>query len=91
MSNLDKTQLDLIMDDIVGRTEWNGETYADDRSFDNVETAYQLALNLIDRIYKNATLAPNAVATGSGKRLNKQAKRMIEYIAEICREVELDV
>lgn len=90
MSKLEKTVSDLILKDIVGDIDWYGETYHDSNSLDNMEASYELALSLIDGIYKNATLARNAVETHSGARLNKRAKEMLEYIEEICKEVKRD-
>lgn len=88
MSKLQKSNKDLILDTIIGKMYWHGETYADADSLENMEAGYELALALIDSIYDNARLAPNAVATSSGKKLNERAKDMLKYIKYICEEVE---
>lgn len=90
MSKLDTPTKDLILGKMIGSMYWHGETNADNASFENMEAAYELALALIDSIYDNATLAPNAVATDSGERLNKRAKDMLAYIKTICDEVICD-
>ena len=87
MSKLEQANKDLILDSIVGKMHWHGETYADNRSTQNMEVAFELALALIDGIYDNATLAPNAVATYSGKQLSDRAKAMLKTIKETCEEV----
>lgn len=86
--SLEKANKDLILDKIVGQMHWHGETYADEQSSENMEKAFELACSLIENIYDNATLAPNAVATYSGERLHKRAKDMLKSIKETCEEVE---
>lgn len=88
MSKLEVQAKDLVLNSIIGKMYWHGETYADEKSLENMEAAYELALDLVENIYANATLAPNAVATISGNRLNTRAKEMIAYIGTICAEVE---
>lgn len=87
MSKLEGSQKSLVLDSIVGGMSWHGETYVDEKSLENMEAGYELALALIDSIYDNAALAPNAVATASGQRLNKRAIDMLKYIKDICDEV----
>lgn len=87
MSKLDKSNKDLVLDSIIGKMYWHGETYADEESLNNMEAGYELVLDLIESIYDNATLSPNAVATASGNALNERAKDMLEYIKTICDEV----
>lgn len=84
---LDEGVKDLVLNKIIGSTEWHGETYADEKSLENMEKANELALSLIEMLYRNADLAPNAVATFSGKALNERAVAMLRYIKEICEEV----
>jgi len=88
MSKLEQANKDLILDSIVGKMFWHGETYADQENVENMEKAFELAPALIDGIYDNATLAPNAVATYSGKTLSDRAKAMLKTIKETCEEVE---
>lgn len=82
MSKLQKSVKDLILDSVVGKMHWHGETYADKVSLENMEAAYELALALIADIKDNATLAGNAVATYSGEQLNNRAKAMLKDIKE---------
>lgn len=84
MSKLEPANKTLIMDKIVGKMHWHGETYADAESLENMEVAYELAIALMDNIYDNATLAPNAVATSSGEKLNKRAKAMLDQLKAMC-------
>ena len=88
MTVIAQANKDLILNGIIGHTEWYGETYADNDSFDNMIKANELALELIELMYKNATLAPNAAATYSGAKLQRQSKEMLSYIKTICEEVE---
>lgn len=88
MSKLQSSNKDLILNSIIGKMHWHGETYADEQSLENMESAYDLALSLIESIYDNATLSKNAVDTFSGGKLNKRAKEMLAYIKSICEEIE---
>lgn len=87
MSKLDGTVKDLILYKIIGNMNWHGETYADEKSLENMEAAFELVSALIDSIYNNADLASNAVATSSGLELNKRAKNMMAEIKCIASEV----
>ena len=88
MSAIEQANKDLIINSIIGSTEWHGDTWADNKSFTNIIKANELALELIELMYKNATLASNAVATASGAKLQQQSKEMLQYIKTICEEVE---
>jgi len=88
MTVIAQANKELILDSIIGSTEWYGETYHDNDSFTNMIKANELALELIELMYKNATLAQNARDTFSGAKLQTQAKEMLNYIKTICEEVE---
>lgn len=86
MSKLNQGVKEMVLDKIVGKMHWHGETYGDEQSSENMEAAYELTLALLAGIYDNATLAPNAVATASGKKLHDRAIDMLRSIKDMADE-----
>lgn len=63
-------------------TSWHGETYADDKSLDNMDILEDMICFLLDELFCCSTVPEGNKGNGSFKAIAKRKQKAIRYIKE---------
>ena len=63
-------------------TSWHGESYADDKSIDNIDTLEDMIFFLLDELFNCSTVPEGNKGNGSFRAIAKRKRKAIQYIKE---------
>lgn len=67
---------------ITPDTSWHGESYADDKSLDNINILEEMIYFLLDELFIDSTVPEGNKGNGSFRAIAKRKQKAIQYIKE---------
>lgn len=88
----DKEFILEVLKRITPDTSWHGETYADDKSIENIDILEDMICFLLDELFNCSTVSEGNKGNGSFKAIAKKKQEVIHCIKEnwLDRSITLD-